>query len=60
MTLIIIPQTIRRSYSASYQRLDTSYKDSLAAFFVGVMELMMLAKNLTTNGKHDALHDKAV
>ena len=49
MTFIIIPQTIRRVIPPLTSDFITSYKDTSLLSSVGVMELMMFAKNLTTS-----------
>ena len=48
MTSIILPQTIRRVIPTVTSDFITSYKDTSLLSSVGVMELMMFSKNLTT------------
>lgn len=48
MFSIIIPQTVRRVIPTVTSDFITSYKDTSLLSSVGVMELMMFAKNLTT------------
>lgn len=48
MFTIIIPQTIRRVIPTVTSDFITSYKDTSLLSSVGVMELMMFSKNLTT------------
>lgn len=48
MFSIIIPQTVRRVIPTITSDFITSYKDTSLLSSVGVMELMMYAKNLTT------------
>ena len=45
---IILPQTIRRVIPTVTSDFITSYKDTSLLSSVGVMELMMFAKNLTS------------
>lgn len=48
MTSIILPQTVRRVIPTVTSDFITSYKDTSLLSSVGVMELMMFSKNLTT------------
>ncbi len=48
MLTIIIPQTVRRVIPTVTSDFITSYKDTSLLSSVGVMELMMFAKNLTS------------
>ncbi len=48
MTNIIIPQTVRRVLPTVTSDFITAYKDTSLLSSVGVMELMMFSKNLTT------------
>ena len=48
MFYIILPQTIRRVIPTVTSDFITSYKDTSLLSSVGVMELMMFSKNLTT------------
>lgn len=48
MFSIIIPQTVRRVIPTVTSDFITSYKDTSLLSSVGVMELMMFSKNLTT------------
>ncbi|MDD5799365.1 MAG: ABC transporter permease subunit [Coriobacteriales bacterium] len=48
MTWVIIPQTVRRVIPTVTSDFITSYKDTSLLSSVGVMELMMYSKNLTT------------
>ena len=48
MVSIILPQTVRRVIPTVTSDFITSYKDTSLLSSVGVMELMMYAKNLTT------------
>ena len=48
MTSIILPQTVRRVLPTVTSDFITSYKDTSLLSSVGVMELMMFSKNLTT------------
>lgn len=48
MTTIILPQTVRRVIPTVTSDFITAYKDTSLLSSVGVMELMMFSKNLTT------------
>ncbi|MGI6755082.1 MAG: amino acid ABC transporter permease [Atopobiaceae bacterium] len=48
MVSIILPQTVRRVIPTVTSDFITSYKDTSLLSSVGVMELMMFSKNLTT------------
>ncbi len=48
MVYIILPQTVRRVMPTVTSDFITSYKDTSLLSSVGVMELMMFAKNLTS------------
>ncbi len=48
MVSIILPQTVRRVIPTVTSDFITAYKDTSLLSSVGVMELMMFAKNLTT------------
>lgn len=48
MTSIILPQTVRRVIPTVTSDFITAYKDTSLLSSVGVMELMMFSKNLTT------------
>ncbi|MGI6230280.1 MAG: amino acid ABC transporter permease [Tractidigestivibacter sp.] len=48
MTSVILPQTVRRVIPTVTSDFITSYKDTSLLSSVGVMELMMFSKNLTT------------
>ena len=48
MVWIILPQTVRRVIPTVTSDFITSYKDTSLFSSVGVMELMMYSKNLTT------------
>jgi polar amino acid transport system substrate-binding protein len=50
MISIILPQTIRRVLPTVTSDFITAYKDTSLLSSVGVMELMMYSKNLTTTG----------
>jgi len=48
MLTIILPQTVRRVIPTATSDFITAYKDTSLLSSVGVMELMMFSKNLTT------------
>lgn len=48
MTCVILPQTVRRVLPTVTSDFITGYKDTSLLSSVGVMELMMFSKNLTT------------
>ena len=48
MVSIILPQTVRRVIPTATSDFITAYKDTSLLSSVGVMELMMFSKNLTT------------
>ena len=48
MFTIILPQTVRRVIPTVTSDFITSFKDTSLLSSVGVMELMMFSKNLTT------------
>ena len=48
MALIILPQTVRRVIPTMTSEFVMLYKDTSLLSSVGVMELMMFSRNLTT------------